>query len=307
VVATNASGIATLTSWTLGATAGANAVTATSAGLTGSPLVFNATGTVGAPAQLVVTTQPSGAVSGAAFTTQPVVAIRDANGNLTSSTAAVTATLFSGTGALLGTASVNAVSGVATFTNLQINVTGAKVIAFTTTTPALTVNSASFTVAAGAPTQLVVTTEPGGAADGVAFTTQPVIEIRDAQGNRTTSTAEVTVAIATGTGTLSGTTAVNAVNGVATFAGLAVSGTGAHTLQFTTATPALSVTSASFTVAASLFETAALLSTYADMPTDMQHATSAAAPDVDANGVFRSSRVTATTGQRAGIREVTLP
>lgn len=42
-VLTNASGIATAGDWTLGAEAGANTLTATSAGLTGSPVTFTAT------------------------------------------------------------------------------------------------------------------------------------------------------------------------------------------------------------------------------------------------------------------------
>ena len=45
---TNASGLATLVSWTLGTTAGTNSLTATVAGLSGSPVGFSATGTAGA-------------------------------------------------------------------------------------------------------------------------------------------------------------------------------------------------------------------------------------------------------------------
>jgi hypothetical protein len=44
-VTTNASGIASLSSWTLGSSPGANTLTATSAGLNGSPVTFAATGT----------------------------------------------------------------------------------------------------------------------------------------------------------------------------------------------------------------------------------------------------------------------
>ena len=82
---------------------------------------------------------------------------------------------------------------------------------------------------------------------GVAFTTQPVIAIRDAGNNLTTSTATVTAAIATGTGTLSGTLTATAVNGVATFTSLKITGSGPHTLSFTSGalTPATSI---SFTV-----------------------------------------------------------
>src|SRR5438105_10450690 len=49
---TNSSGIATVGSWTLGTTAGANTLTASAAGLTGSPVTFTATGTAGAAATL---------------------------------------------------------------------------------------------------------------------------------------------------------------------------------------------------------------------------------------------------------------
>ncbi|MBL0170617.1 MAG: Ig-like domain-containing protein [Gemmatimonadaceae bacterium] len=232
-VATNALGIATLTSWTLGATAGTNTVTAVVTGLTGSPVTFNATGTVGAPSQLVLTTQPAGAVSGVAFTTQPVLAIRDAGNNVTASAAVVTVVLASGSGVLSGTLAVNAVNGVATFTNLQIVGTGPHTLQFTTTTPALSVTSSSVTIGAGPATQLAITTQPAGAVSGVAFTTQPVIAIRDASGNLTSSAATVTASLASGLGALSGTLTATAVNGVATFTNLKIAGPGAHTLTFT--------------------------------------------------------------------------
>jgi uncharacterized protein YjdB len=230
-VSTNASGIATLTSWTLGATVGANSVTASVAGLAGSPVTFTATGTVGPAAALAISTQPAGAVTGVAFTTQPVVQIRDANGNLTASAATVTVALASGSGTLGGTTTVTAVNGVATFTDLLITGVGAHTLTFTSTGVS-SVTSASLSVAAGAPTQLTIGTEPAGAVSGLPFTTQPVVQIRDAGGNLTTSTASVTATIATGTGTLAGTVTVNAVNGVATFTTLQLNGSGAHTLTF---------------------------------------------------------------------------
>src|SRR5439155_1119103 len=46
---TNASGIASVTSWTLGNTAGANTLTAASTGVNGSPVIFMATGRAAAP------------------------------------------------------------------------------------------------------------------------------------------------------------------------------------------------------------------------------------------------------------------
>ncbi len=233
-VATSATGIATLTSWTLGAVAGTNTATATVAGLTGSPVTFTATGVAGVAARVGITTQPAGAVNGAAFTTQPVVQIQDVNGNRTTSTAAVTVSLASGTGVLGGTLTVNAVNGVATFTNLQLTGSGAHTLSFASA-GLVSATSASVSIAAGAATQLTITTQPAGAVSGVNFTTQPVIAIRDVSGNQTTSTASVTAALASGTGVLSGTTTVSAVNGVATFTNLRIAGSGPHTLTFTSA------------------------------------------------------------------------
>jgi len=54
-VTTDASGIATSPAWTLGTTAGSNTLTATSTGLTGSPVTFTATGEPGTAARLVIT------------------------------------------------------------------------------------------------------------------------------------------------------------------------------------------------------------------------------------------------------------
>jgi hypothetical protein len=202
----------------------------------------------GAPTQLVLTTVPSGAVSGVAMTGQPVIELRDANGNRTSSTAAVTVSIGSGSGTLGGTLIVNAVNGVATFTDLHVDGAGAHTLTFTTTTPSLTVTSASFTVTQVA-ASLSIDTQPSGAADGVPFTTQPVISIRDNAGLViSTSNLSVTVTVATGAGTLGGTVTMSASNGIVTFSDLFITGAGAHTLKFATTTPALNVTSASFTV-----------------------------------------------------------
>src|SRR5207245_464038 len=49
---TNTSGVATVGSWTLSATAGANTLTVTSGSLSGSPVTFTATGTAGAAATM---------------------------------------------------------------------------------------------------------------------------------------------------------------------------------------------------------------------------------------------------------------
>ncbi len=88
--------------------------------------------------------------------------------------------------------------------------------------PAQVVNS-------GGATALLITTPPSGAQPGVAWATQPTVNVLDASGSIVTnSDASITLAITTGTpasggaATLIGTKTVSAVNGVATFSGLSI-------------------------------------------------------------------------------------
>ena len=83
------------------------------------------------PAKVAVTRASVGRTYGAIFTTQPQVTIQTASGStVTNSSETVTASISSG-GALIGTKSVNAVNGVATFTNLGLK--GMNGIAYTIT------------------------------------------------------------------------------------------------------------------------------------------------------------------------------
>jgi hypothetical protein len=119
---TNDSGIATVGSWTLGTTAGANSLTASVEGLTDSPVTFTATAVAGAATQLALTTPAAGASCGAAFTTQPAIQLRDVSGNAVSQSG-VEVTMSASSGATVvgtATATTNA-SGVATFLNVGID------------------------------------------------------------------------------------------------------------------------------------------------------------------------------------------
>src|SRR5688500_4691510 len=107
-------------------------------------------------------------------------------------------------------------------------------------------------VDSGAATKLAIVTQPGNAASGVAFGTQPIVQLRDDADNLVvTSGATVSAAINSGGGTLVGTAQVDAVGGIAAFQNLRINGTGAHTLVFNS--PGLqSATSAAVTVSASV-------------------------------------------------------
>jgi hypothetical protein len=139
---------------------------------------------------------------------------------------------------------------VATFAGLSITGTvGDRTLSFASTLP--TVTSGTVTLTAGAATQLTFTTQPSGAVNGVAFTTQPVLQLRDASSNAVSQAGvSVAAAIASGGGTLGGTTPVlTDASGVATFAGLSITGTvGDRTLSFASTLP--TVTSGTVTLTA---------------------------------------------------------
>jgi hypothetical protein len=131
----------------------------------GGSIVFNP----GAASQLAFTTNPGGGVAGSSWPTQGVVKILDAQGNVVTSgvdsTATVSLTLYSGTGALLGTTSMSAVAGVANFSGkgLTINLAGSKIIRATKAdtsgsggTSSFVVHSAAVTVTPASATSLTI-------------------------------------------------------------------------------------------------------------------------------------------------------
>jgi hypothetical protein len=186
-------------------------------------------------ASLVMQVEPSGAADGASLATQPRVQVVD-NARLPMSVAApVTASIISGNGVLGGTTTVTSVNGIASFIDLAITGSGPHLLSFES--PGIDrVTSDEFTVSAasGVATRLAVAKEPSGGTTGIPLPIQPVVEVRDQSNNAVAgSSVTVTATLASGTGALSGTTAVSAVNGVVTFTNLTISGLGLHTLRFT--------------------------------------------------------------------------
>src|SRR5688572_4806859 len=108
------------TGFVRGMSNGTSTLIATISGVTGQIQIVVGTGAPSPPApvatQLAIVTQPVGGNSGSPLATQPIVELRDANNVVvTGASAAVTATIASGTGALGGTTTVSAVNGVAAF------------------------------------------------------------------------------------------------------------------------------------------------------------------------------------------------
>ena len=140
----------------------------------------------------------------------------------------ITLSLSSGTGQLLGTTTVAAVAGIATFTDLAIDKVGADKI-LTATSGVFTAKSAVFAITPGAASQLTVQQAPAQQGIGARVTPAPIVALSDAYGNATAASALVTVSAAPATTNVSGTTSVSAVNGAATFDHLFIGGSGTQT------------------------------------------------------------------------------
>jgi hypothetical protein len=238
---------------TLGATAGQQITTAAVSGLQGSPVTFTATATDGSTPTLAIRTPPSPtAQSGVALAAQPVIQLKDGSGaDLAQSGVAVTAALGSGTGTLGGTLTRSTDNtGAAAFTDLAITgAAGGYTVRFTA--PGyVQVTSATITVGAAAAGITITTNPPTSALTGEVFdpVVQPVVQVKDA-GGQPVAGVDVAASVASGGGTLEGTTtATSDATGLAKFGDLGITGTGAQTLQFTTG--ASSVTSAPINLSA---------------------------------------------------------
>lgn len=216
-VVTDAEGVARVGSWTLGTTVGANALTATATGVTGS-VTFTATGTVGAAATIAKVAGADGqqATVGAAVTTRPSAKVTDAHGNPVTGHAVLFA-VAAGGGAVTGAAATTDAAGIATVGSWTMgNAPGANGLTATATGLAGSPLTWTATAVVGPPAVLVkVAGDNQTAAVGTAVAIAPSVRVEDARGNLL-ATQAVTFAPTTGGGNVTGGQQVSGVNGVAT-------------------------------------------------------------------------------------------
>lgn len=210
----------------------------------------------GAPAQLLVTTQPSDSAQVAKpFARQPVVQVADSGGNaVATANVQVAATLATGTGTLAGDTAVSAPTGAVTFSGLALTATaGAYALRFSGVTGTLTpVVSSTIELTPGDPSQLVVTTQPPDTVKaGAVVGPPPEVQVADAGGNAVAQSGLAVKAVVTpGASLLAGDSAVTNAGGAATFAGLVIGGTAGAALTLSFSTGPFSVTSTGFTLEA---------------------------------------------------------
>ncbi len=196
------------------------------------------------------------------FSPQPVVQVVDQFGklrNLDNSTI-VTASRASGSGTLLGGLTRTAVFGVATYTNLSMNVAGTVTLQFSASNCAPAISDPIVITPAPAD-HLVFTTQPGSGAAGAPLGVQPVITAVDVLGNPTTqglpNHQDVTVALRLANGILLGTTTLDigtsAGNGVIVFHDLEIDALGTNYQLVASSTGFVNSTSTVFSVSAGPF------------------------------------------------------
>jgi hypothetical protein len=217
--------------------------------LTGEDIGFKPTGAV---SKLGFAQQPTTVVVGDVITPPITVNVEDASGGIVpSDDSAVTLSVASGPGSLGGTLTVNAVNGVATFSDITVSSTGTESLQATDGSLTSTI-SASFSVTPppsliGNPAQVQFAQQPLPAVVGTVLSPAITVQVQDSKGNLvTTDSSTVTLSIASGPAgaTLGGTLTVNAVNGIATFSDITVSSVGSYMLTASDAalTPATSST-----------------------------------------------------------------
>ena len=250
-------GVATFSTLSLNLAGTGYTLTASATGLTAATSsAFNIT--AGPAAKLVFTVQPGNVAAGAAITPAVQVTVQDAQGNtVTTATTGITVAIGTNpaSGTLAGTKTVAAASGVATFSTLSLNAagTGYTLTASATGLTGTTSTAFNISVSVGPAAKLVFTVQPSNAVAGAAITPAVRVAVQDAQGNTvTTAIINITVAIGTNpaSGTLSGTTTVAAVSGVATFSTLSLNRAATGYALTASATSLIGATSSAFNITA---------------------------------------------------------
>jgi hypothetical protein len=208
------------TTWTLGALLGAQTISATSVGLTGSPLTITATAGFAAATQLKFTVQPTNAVAAVSIAPSIVVTAKDGLGNLAGSFVGnVTLTIAANPGGstLSGTTTVAAVAGVATFNNISLNKASAG-YTLQAASGVLTpdVSTPVFAISAGPAANVAVSAgQAQSGAVGSVLPTPLAVLVTDANANPVAGRT-INWAIVTGAGSVSVASSVSNAAGVAT-------------------------------------------------------------------------------------------
>ena len=186
------------------------------------------------PATLSLVTQPSGGANAVALETQPVVQLLDQRG-ASISTAGITITAVSGRTdvVLSGNTAVTDATGRAIFKTLSLTGIMGDITLTFTASGLEGITSDKFVLAAGAATQLVISSTTGSVVSGKAFDQQPVLHFEDSSANVIAASGTDVIVTSSSQGLSGATTVATNKKGIAGFTDLALTQAGATTLTFT--------------------------------------------------------------------------
>ncbi|MDB4905524.1 MAG: Ig domain protein group 1 domain protein [Gemmatimonadetes bacterium] len=205
----NVAGVATFTDLAVTGPPGTATLTYSAPTLTSRSLPVSVT--AGAPAKLAFVVHPSNVAAGSVISPAIQVAIQDASGNTVNTNAPVTLAIKTGTEAsgstLSGTATVNAVSGIATFSDISLNHPGTGYQLDASSPSVATASSNPFNVTLGAAKNVAVFAGNGQTGSAGSALEMPIVAtLSDGLGNtfRLGGGASVHFVIAQGGGTFDG-------------------------------------------------------------------------------------------------------
>ena len=209
---TDAAGVATLTSWTLGAAAGPNTVVASAPGL--PSVTFLATGGAGTAASVIaISTVTQVGVQGTNVAARPAVRVTDANGNRVSGVTVVFE-VTSGGGSVSGATQITDAAGEASVASWTLGNQSPNTLTATVSGTSVTGNPVTFT--AQSATNIGVTSA---ATPQTLASVTVSVQLRDAANNPVElSGIPLSIAIASGDGIIAGTATVSTnATGAVTF------------------------------------------------------------------------------------------
>ena len=229
---TNASGIATVGSWTLGTSAGPNTLVVTSPAISGASVTFQAAGGAG-PAANIAAFSGNGqtGTAGGNVPNPPKVKVTDANGNFVAGVT-VTFAAGSGSGTVTGGSAVTDAAGIATVGSWKLGTTPGQQT-LTAAAAGLAGSPVTFTATAVAPVPSALagfagnnqTTRPG-----TPVPILPAFIVTDPAGIPVPGVT-VSFTITAGGGTLTSATSVTNTDGIATVGWTLGSALGTNSLQ----------------------------------------------------------------------------
>jgi adhesin/invasin len=231
-VTTDGTGVATIGGWKLGPTVGTNKMTATSGTLSGSPVQFTATGTVGAPSKMtIVDGDRQSAKVGTSVAKAPKVKVTDANDNPCLGVT-VTFTPTAGSGSVTGSPATTDVAGIATLGSWTL---GTDLLEDRLTVSAVGVSPVTFTATAeaGNATNFIIVSGDNQSVPVATTLTNLKVRVVDQYSNGVMN-VRVNFAVTGGNGSVAGNSMLTDANGDAWPTGWTLGTTaGANTLAAT--------------------------------------------------------------------------